>query len=317
MASGADRLDVLISTTYDNYRETLSDNITQTTPLLAALDLKSSVREDGGRTIRRPIMHALNSTVGSYSGYDTLDVTPQEGISNAEYAWTQLAGSVVFSGEEELKNMGSSQIIALIRAKFTQLEEAFRDMLSTQLWATSQAVATDLLSVPMIVSASGTIGGIDPTTETWWKSTSVASLDLDDIAGLATLNSVYNSLSVNGSRPDIEVTHQTAFEQYEAVAADKIRFTQTKLAELGFESLAHKGAELLFDPKCPASTTGDWYFLNSKHLEFVKHSSAWMKRRPAQMPHDQDASISLVLSMGQLVTDSRRAHGVILDTSAD
>jgi hypothetical protein len=70
----------------------------------------------------------------------------------------------------------------------------------------------------------------------------------------------------------------------------------------------------MFDPDCP---NDKWYFLNSKHLEFVKHSSSWMKRRPAQKPHDQDASISLVLSMGQLVTDSRRAHAFIDDTTAD
>ncbi len=34
---------------------------------------------DGGESITFPIMYEANSTVGSYSGYDLIDTTPQDG----------------------------------------------------------------------------------------------------------------------------------------------------------------------------------------------------------------------------------------------
>lgn len=205
--------------------------------------------------------------------------------------------------------MGQSQIIALIRSKFMQLEESLSDKLHQMLWATSVGNGgKDFLSIPVIVSDTGILGGIDPSTETWWKSKTVATVNLTTVAGVKVLNNVYNSLVDNLSKIDLEFTDQGNFEAYEALAVPSIRFNNTKMADLGFESIAHKGADLVFDSRCP---TGKWYFLNSDHIEFVKHSARWMKRREGQKPPNQDATSFLTLSAGQLATDQRRAHGVI------
>ena len=79
-ATPASQLDELITTTFDKVKPVLADQITNENPLLAALNSKSRVTTDGGLTIRRPVLFAFNDTVGSYSGYDLIDTTPQDGF---------------------------------------------------------------------------------------------------------------------------------------------------------------------------------------------------------------------------------------------
>src|SRR5688500_6412063 len=102
----------LVATTLDNYiSTTLADNVSSQIALFAFLMSKGRVTEDGGLSIREPLMYALNDTISSYSGYDTIDVTPQDGIGYAEYPYRSVAGSVTISFEDEYKNNGTSAVL--------------------------------------------------------------------------------------------------------------------------------------------------------------------------------------------------------------
>lgn len=307
MATPTNQLDQLIATTFDRYRPALADQITKETSLLAALNLKSRVQGDGGLTIRRPVMYALNTTVASYNGYDLIDTTPQGGFGYAEYQWRQVAGALTIDGRTERINAGPSEIINLLQAKFDQLRLSFEDKFTTMLWGDGTGNGgKDLLGLGAIIGNTGVLGGIDSATETWWQSVVNATGGAFSSVGLTRINNTFNSLSVNGSRPDFEFTTQAMFEAYEALASVNIRFTQTQMADLGFEALAHKTAEVVFEP---AVTAGNWLFINSAHLEFVQHRDAWLLRKPFVEPANQDARVAKVLCMGNLITDMRRAHG--------
>lgn len=319
----AAQLDELITTTFDKVKSVLVDQITVELPLLAALNSKARVTEDGGLTIRRPVLFAFNDTVGSYSGYDLIDTTPQDGFGYAEYPWKQYAGSVTISGRDERLNAGTSRIINLLQAKFDQLRVSMEDDLNAMLFAdvtTEGNSGKNFLSIPAIVGdgittgATGktTLGGIDSDSDgqTWWRSSVTDGLDLTTLDGVRTLNTKYNDLRIAKSKPDFEFTDQNGFEAYEALALPNLRFQDVKLADLGFETIAHKGAAVMFDDDCPSA---EWYFLNSNHLEFVRHSAAWMKMLPFASPINQDARTALVISMGELITDCRRAHGRIIN----
>lgn len=320
----AAQLDELITSTFDNVRPVLVDQITVELPLLAALNSKSRVTEDGGLTIRRNLSFAFNDTVGTYAGYDLLDTTPQDGIGYAEYPWKQYAGAVTISGRDERLNMGSSRIINLLQAKFDQLRVSFEDDLNAMLWAdvtTEGNSGKNFLSVPAIVgdgtttNATGktTLGGIDNDSDgqSWWRSQVTDGVDLTTLDGVRTLNTMYNNLRIAKSKPDFEFTDQNGFEAYEALALPNLRFNEAGMVELGFDSLAHKGAAVIFDDDCPAA---EWFMLNTNHLEFVRHSAAWMKMLPFQSPVNQDAKTALCISMGELITDCRRAHGRFINT---
>ena len=166
MSIFSDQFDVLVTTTLDKSRSKLADQITQENSLTAFLNMKSRVTLDGGTVVRRPLVFAFNDTVTTYSGYDLIDTTPQEGLGWAEYNWKQHAGSVVISGEEVRKNSGSAQLINLLQAKVDQLRFSVADDMNAMLWASSVGNGgKDFNSIPVLVSDSGTVAGIAPGTK--------------------------------------------------------------------------------------------------------------------------------------------------------
>lgn len=321
MATPADQLDQLIATTFQKVQPSLADNITVDLPLLAFLDSKSKVTFDGGREIVEPLMYALNDTVASYAGYDTFDTTAQGGIGEAIYDWRNLGGSVVLDGETIRKNSGVEAFIKLLSTKVEQLRLSTDDALNAMLHGDGTGNSNkDMLGLRAIVAATGTLGGIDSSTETWWKSrVNAGPVDLTVAAGVSELNNMYNGLAIQKSKPDLELTTQANFEAYEDLATEKIRYTSTRMADLGFEAIAHKRAEVVFDADTysdgSAGDGGYWYFINSQFLKFVRHSDAWLSLTEFVRPYNQDAKVALIISMGNLVTNNRRAHGVITNTT--
>lgn len=318
-ATPAVQLDELITTTFDKVKPVLADQITNENPLLAALNSKSRVTLDGGLTIRRPVLFAFNDTVGSYAGYDLIDTTPQDGFGYAEYDWKQYAGSVTISGRDERLNAGSSRIIGLLQAKLEQLRVSIEEDLNSMLWSNgTPASATgnsgkDMLSVAHIVGdgvAKGhaNLGGIESAVQTWWKSGIQNGADLTTLDGVRTMNHVRNARKLAKSKPDFIFADQDVYEAYEALAAPNLRFEDRTMADLGFDTVAFHNAVVMFEDDVPADSM---YFLNSAYLEFVQHSDAWMKMGDFKSPVNQDAKTALVISMGELLTDVRRAHAVI------
>jgi hypothetical protein len=348
MSIYADQFDVLVTTTLDKVRATLTDQISNENVLLAWLNMKSRITMDGGTVIRRPLLFAFNDTAGTYSGYDLIDVTPQEGLGWVEYPWRQHAGSVTISGEEVKKNSGSAALINLLQAKMDQLKLSIADDFNAMLYGSGNGNGgKDFIGLMGIVSngkqygssdsgaATSTgadttdthLGGIDASVYTWWKSAfKTTAVDLTSYDGIDDLNNLYNTIRVNRSKVDIELTTQANFEAYEALAVPNVRFQNLKAADLGFETIAHKTAEVVFDPDTPTSGVwhdgvntvaggGAWFMLNSDRLEFVQHSDSWLTPTEFVRPYNQDAKTALILSMGNLITDSRRSHGLIINTT--
>ena len=82
--AGNANFDALLSTTLANYRKQLTDNVFTARPLTFFLMDKGRIRMlDGGTKIVEPLIYGQNSTVASYSGYDTLSLTAQEGLTAA------------------------------------------------------------------------------------------------------------------------------------------------------------------------------------------------------------------------------------------
>jgi hypothetical protein len=295
----------LVATTLDNYiSNSLADNVSSQIALYAFLQSKGRVVEDGGISIREPLMYALNNTVSSYTCYEPIDVTPQGGIGYAEYPWRSVAGSITICFDDELKNAGASKIVGLLESKVQQLELSFEEKFNQMFFGDGTGNGgKDFLGLQALVNNTGVVGGIDSGTETWWRS--VVDTNLNISANINELNTLFNSVSRGTDRPDFEITTQAGFEKYESLASPNIRFQSTSLAELGFDALAHKNAEITYDAYTPA---GNWFVLNSRHLKLVTHSQAWMKRFPFVMPHDQLARTALVAAVGNLITNNRRMH---------
>ncbi len=309
MTAGNSNFDEILSTTLKNYVPKLTDNIFSARPLFYALTNGQTIRRiSGGAKIVVPVIYGTNSTAGSYSGTDTISVTAQTGISAAEYDWKQYAATVTINGIEEAKNNGEAQIIDLLEGKIFQTQETIIENMNTMLFGNGTGNSSkDWLGLSALVGSTGSPGGIDATDSdnSWWRSavTNQGSAAIT-LASMATL---YNNCSVGNDQPTIGITGQNQYEAYEALLVDQIRYTDTDMADGGFQNLLFKGCPLTFDGTLAGE--GKLYFLNTKYLQLVAHSDVWFKPTPFVRPTNQDAVFSQLLCYGELTTSNRARQG--------
>jgi len=318
--------DALVSTTIKNYRPKLIENLMSHEAFFWLLKSKGMVvEEDGSRGIVQPLLYGENDTVKSYSGWDLLDITPQEGISASEYDWKFLATSITINGEEEFRNSGSkTRVIELLKTKIRQAELSLQLTLNAMLFGDGTGNGgKDIMGLAGAVengASWGTYGGISRDTHTFWRNqwidfdasyTTFSTAHGSSIDGLAAMRTMFNNVSIGKVTPSIIITNQTLVENYEEyVEGDKYRTTQNALGDVGFRNVEFKGVPMVYDNDCPANTM---FFLNADFMKFVVGKGRNFKSTEFMRPQNQDAKSSLILLAAQLVSLKSDVQGVIDD----
>lgn len=323
--AGNTSFDEILTTTLNNYVPKLTDNIFTARPLFYALTNGQTMRTaSGGAKIVVPVIYGKNTTAGSYSGIDAIPVGQQDGISAAEFDWKQYAATVTITGIEEAKNNGEAQIIDLLEGKIFQTQETIIENLNNMLYDDGQGNGgKDMLGLAKIVNGSvaagNAVGGIDPNVagNTWWASQTGAS---GGVAALTTakMATLYNDASAGNDQPTIIITSQQGYEKYESLLTSNIRYTDTDMADAGFQNLMFKGAPITFDAAIStggalalAAGAQPMYMLNTKYLQLVRHSDTWFKATPFVRPHTLDAVYSQILCYGAMTCSNRARQGVL------
>jgi hypothetical protein len=319
--AGNPNFDSLLSTTIDNYRKTLTDNIFKSRVLLWWLTEKNSVRKlSGGVNIVEPLIYA-EGQAGSYGEWDAIQIVPQEGISAAVYPWRQLFATIAISGLEEAQNNGEEMVVNLLRAKVMQAEETMKSKLNKMLYGNGTGNSgKDFLGLAALLSGTGAaLGGIDGTIagNEFWRSTAGSGTGMK-LGGLrALLGTAYNSSSNGNDVIDGIFTSQKDYELYEAELTPNIRYQDTKSANAGFTSLMFKQAPIYWDMDCPQGTA---YGLNSKYITLVGHTQRWFKQSPFSdglsaaaggNATTVDARYSIITTYGNLTVNNRARHFVV------
>ena len=272
--------DDILSTTFHNYRDKLTDNIFSSRPLLNYYMSNGRVRTvSGGISIVEPLMYA-EGDFKAVTEWQQIDVVPKVTATAAQYNWKQLIATIAISGLEEAQNNGKEAIVNLLEAKIMQAEETLKSNLNKMLFGTYGGgdAANGFTSLKALVDSTGTVGGINSAVETWWAATETA-VGATDAAGLeAAMRTAYNATSDAGSdRVDALFTDETVFEFYESTLTPQVRYTDVEKANLGFQNLMFKGVPLFWDFDCD---TGEMYGLNSKYIGLAIHSDRNFKQSP-------------------------------------
>lgn len=306
MASPNATFTELVSTTFRKHKKEFADNITNHNALLMRMDQKGRKRvEDGGLTIVAELDYAENSTYQRYSGYDSLNISASDVLSAAEYNWKQAAVHVTASGRELRINSGESRIINLAKSRLTNAMRTFKNNMSSDIYSDGTA-SNQVNGLQAIVSSAGTgtVGGIDSSTYTFWQSTvQDASSPISGSAITVSTTTFENpfmlqlwlELCRGSDKPDLVVLSNDYFTFFEGSQTSIKRYTtdadlSTDRASAGFVSLKYKTADVIFDggSGIPA-TTG--YMLNTDYLELVCHRDAEMTEVPEMRAINQDAVV--------------------------
>lgn len=331
----------ILTTTLFNVRGILYDNIFKQNVFFNWLHQRGRKRMvNGGERIQIGLQAGTNSTVGSYSGYEVLDTTPQDNLTSCFYSWKQIAGSIAINRLEERQNSGEAQILSLMQQKVSELQMSMSDEVNRQLLGAFSAGngGKDLTPLPLIIAdlpssgAGATVGSISGATNSWWRNETTDSSATTTKAYKDELRKMWNDCSKGpGGGPDVVLLDQLSYEHYESALDDHTRHTNTAMADLGFDNLRLKGATCFWDERVPdsenqvvseadggAPTAGTAYFANSRFLELVVDTQTDFITTPFVRPENQDARVAQVLFYGELTCSNRRKHGVLasITTSA-
>lgn len=314
----------ILSTTIEKRLPGIIDNFFDSLALFWWMKRKGRyLKQNGGTKIVTPLLFDENDTAQSYSGFDVLDITPQEGISAAEYDWREYAISIVISRREQRINSGKEAAANLLDAKIDQgrmsFFKKFNDDLHTartsgdkDIWSIVDAIKVDPTTNP----AAGNFGNIDSSTaaNAYWRNVQVdgskTTTAFDNL--ISSMRSVYNQSSIAGGvndlKPDVGTTDRTVFEGYEGILEDRHRIVDNDTADAGFEHLKYKAMTLFFDE---AASAGEMRFINSQFLFFVVDSATDFVLNKFKEPINQTALVAHILWMGGLVCRRRDKLGVV------
>jgi hypothetical protein len=309
----------LFSTTLQNYQPTLVDNIFKDLVLLNHLNSGGRVvMEEGGTQIVEPVLYEANSTAASYSGYDNIALTPQDGITSAIYDWKQIAASIAISGIEEAQNRGTEAIIKLLNAKIMQAEMSIKSLVNGQLLSSNDGTGGTAKQFNGIGGFAGSIntaiGGIDAATNTWWNPTIPASIQNATLS-LVNMANVYNNASKGNDTPDLIITTEALFSKFESLLTPNVRYQDVAKANSGFQNLMFKQTPVVYDLAMPGNqvSNASMYFLNTKYLKLTGMNGHWWTTTPFQQGTvaQKDARYAIVLAYGQLTCSNRARQGYL------
>jgi len=321
MASPNSTFTEMVTTTLRNHKKELADNVSNHNALFRRLTKKGKIRvEDGGYSIVAPLDYAENGTYTRYSGYDTLDVSASDVLSAAEYNWKQVAVHVTASGLELRNNSGRNRLINLAKARLNNAMRSFRNGMSSDLY--SDGTATNQINGLQAIVAdagTGTVGGINSTTYTFWRNTVQSAASPLQGGGAITPSATtieslmlptYLEVTRGEDQPDLIVMSNDYYTFFEASQTSIKRYMNEMEAEAGFVSLKYKKADVMFDGGSGISSAHA-YFLNTDFLELVVHQDANMTEVAEKTSINQDAVVIPIIWQGNLVCSNRNLQAVL------
>jgi len=315
-------LSELVTTTIRNRSKKLADNVSNNNALLYRLKEKGNSKTfSGGTNIVQELEYAENSTYKRYSGYETLDISPSDVISAAEFEIKQIAVAVSISGLEQLKNSSKEKMIDLLESRIKNAERTFMNNMSTDIYSDGTADSGKQIGgLQLLIGddpATGTVGGIDRSAQTFWRNQEYDFSDASATPSASTIQTAMNQLYLNCSRGadqvDLIVADNTYYRYYwESLQANQ-RFTNEKLASAGFTNLTFMGADVIFDGgqggACP---TNRMYFLNTEYIFLRSHKDRNMvPLDPERFAVNQDAMVKLIGWAGNMTLSNGSVQGVI------
>jgi len=307
----------LVSTTYRNHSKEVADNMSYHNALYRRLSEKGKIRlEDGGLSIVQPLDYAQNSTYQRYSGFDVLNVSASDVITAAEFAWKQVAVNVAASGLEIRTNSGGNRIINFVKTKIKNAQRTMANGMSGDLYSTGSA-SNQIGGIQLIVAdaGTGTVGGIDSGTYTFWQNQVRDASDNSVTVSAATIEAgmmlpLWIACTRGGDTPDLIVMDPVYFAYYEASQSSLKRYAPSDTGQGGMVSMKYKTADVFYDTTASGISASHMYFLNTDFLELVAHQDANMEIMPELRSVNQDALVIPILFQGNLVCSNRARQGV-------
>ncbi len=288
----------------------------------AIIDLfrKSGLRmtDNGGKEISVRVATG-GGTATAFDTYDVLPKSPVDPVESAHYKRRYYAVPVVLSDTESWENKGEHEV-------FDQLSYLDTNATSSLLKAINEDMAgaqsgKTMLGFQDIMSdaGTGTVGGINSSTTTAWKSqiyttskTFLTQSTTNIFDGIVAWNDIMDSCRIQGGRTSHIITTFDIVKAYREALSSQgyARTTTEKVRGIGGQmNPPFYDAEVVADNDIKANAS---YFVDKRHNKLNVLKSANFTTTPfvTLQSNGQLAQLAYKVAGVQLTTDNRRRSGV-------
>jgi hypothetical protein len=315
----------IVTTTLRNRTGKLADNVSKQNATLTRLKKRGKVKTvSGGRTIVQEMEYAENGTFQRYSGYETLNIAPSDVFTAAEFNYAQAAVAVSISGLEMLQNSGEEAIIDLLESRIGNAERTLVNNIAVDCHSDGTSDGgRQIGGLQLLIDttpATGTVGGIDASTQSWWRNVSFDATTDGGAAATSSniqtyMNQVYLQICRGADTPDLIVADNNYYRLYlESLQAIQ-RIASDEMAQAGFVSIKYMGADVVLDGGYGGgASTNSMRFLNTNYLFFRPHADRnFVPLGDERFSTNQDALVKLIGFAGNMTCSNRFLQGVLAD----
>lgn len=293
------------------FRPKLIDNIFKSNVLFARLRDKQE-KIDGGERMLMPVAYATTTAAGSYYGAQSLDTTPNDQITSAEFLWKTYYANITITGLDELKNAGDAAKVSFVKSKVQIAEKSLAYALGNDIYSLgTDTVALDGLrhavntGAAVYGGASVTYGGISRTDYSWWNAQADVTTTVLSISAMETL---FGLCTIGNVHPTLIITTQSIWDDYFTLLQPQQRFMDSKMADAGWANITFRSVPVVVDNRCP---TYYLFMLNEEYLKLFTHTKRDFKFEQFIKPVNQDIATSKIYWAGILACDNPRLQGVM------
>ena len=329
MAFANSAISDIVATTIQNRSGKLADNVTLNNPVLDRLKKRGNVRPfSGGNVILQEIMYTDSTTtnVNSYSGYETLNITPNSPISSAQFPIAQYAGAVSISGLETLQNNSTEQIINLLEGRIQVAEAQLTNRIQTDIYGDGTGNSgKNLIGFGAAISdspATGTYGGLDRATWNFWRNQAFSGVTNGGAAVtagniIAYMTKVATKVVRGTDKADLIVADDNYYNLYVNALQAIQRVTSVDEGASGFASLKFYGggtsADVVLGGGIGAQAPSNhMWFINTNYLFFRPHAERnFVPIGGERQSVNQDAVVKLIGWAGNLTSSGPQFNAVL------
>lgn len=316
----------VVATTIQSRTGIVADNVTRNNAILLKLSERGNIKPfSGGNVIMQELSFQENGNVGWYSGYQALPIGASDVISAAQFDIKQAACPVTMSGLEMLQNSSKEQIIDLMEARIKVAESSMANLVSAGLYSDGLGSGgkqiTGLLAAVSQTPTTGVYGGIDRSVWAFWQNKVFKATTTGGGATTATniqqyFNALYASTCRGADHIDLIMVDNAYWSLFMQSLQAIQRFTESKMAKLGFPSVQYMQADVVLDGGIGGyAPTKTAYFLNTKYLFLRPHRDRnFVPLDPSKRyAVNQDAVVQLLAWAGNLTCSGAQFQGVMFE----
>lgn len=264
-------------------------------------------RVNFGATLEKTLDYQRNpGTVIQATGLSPLSLTETEVFTAASYDIAEITAPVVWSRKTEVQNPTENQKINFVKGALENGINSHDDIIEQALFATSTNGLLGL-GTHVVATGLGSDGGIDSSTNAFWRNQQSTYVDDTDIE--AAFTAVWNACAKgSGSQlmPTLMVSDGATQAIFEGTQQANQRYVDSQELKAGFKILGFKTSRYVFSQYGGSSV----YFLNPKNFKLEVSKGNFRDLGETEPIPNANGYVRKIYSAAQTTTDNRSRLGV-------